>query len=137
LTIEAGLLQARAFTTNAHAGQPHTEAILLTITGNPHASVGDHSITSLLQPIAPPTNLMLHHPCRQNCSLALAESPLAGLTSGLAYVNPLAAQLIFASLLLQPHPIRSSLLYPWHSSVSRAFCTLFCSKRTSQEHNQV
>jgi hypothetical protein len=51
---QSRFVQARAFTTDAHAGQPHTDAILLTITGNPHASVVDHSITSMLQPTALP-----------------------------------------------------------------------------------
>jgi hypothetical protein len=57
-------------------------------------------------------------PARQNCTLALAEPPLAGLTSGLAYVNPLAAQLDFAFLLLTIPNSLLSLLYPLGTPLS-------------------
>ncbi|KAH0238716.1 hypothetical protein KCV06_g645, partial [Aureobasidium melanogenum] len=64
-----------------------------------------------------------------------ADSPLAGLTSGLAYVNPLAAQLVSAFLLCR-YPIRSSLLY-LGTLLSLVPLHIVLLQETSQEHNQV
>jgi hypothetical protein len=133
---QSRFVQARAFTTNAHAGQPHTDAILLTITGNPHASVVDHSITSMLQPTALPTNPMLYPPCPAKLHSGACKPPACRPDLWSRVCKPSCCPTHFClSPLTLPNPPLFTL--PLALPCLSSLCTLFCSKRTSQKHNQV